>query len=315
MKLGLSVMVVFGLSVVACSGGNGGGSGGGGGATGLGGGGGSTGRGGAGGATGLGGSMAGAGGGSVGSGGSGVAGHGAAGRGGAGGAIAGTGGATGGAGGAIAGTGGAAGGAGGAVAGTGGAAGATGGNAGTGGAVGMVCTSTDARCTNSVFCGNACCQPGEWCDNTTNLPHCRCGSTGASCSAPDICGAPNSVCGFGCCGSTVTCPKSRRAEKRDIETVSEPDRLRLYDELRGIRLRTYRYKSEPASAPRRLGFIIDDTQAPEAINADGNTVNLYGYISMAVAGLQTQAKEIEELRAKVKRLENELAHVHGPGHH
>jgi hypothetical protein len=169
----------------------------------------------------------------------------------------------------------------------------------------MVCTSTDTRCTNSVFCGNACCQPGEWCDNTTNLPHCRCGNTGASCSAPDICGAPNRVCGVGCCGSTVTCPKSRRAEKRDIETVSEPDRLRLYDELRAIQLRTYRYKSEPASAPRRLGFIIDDTRAPEAINADGNTVNLYGYISMAVAALQTQAKELEELRAKVKRLENE----------
>jgi hypothetical protein len=170
----------------------------------------------------------------------------------------------------------------------------------------MVCMSTDARCTNgAVFCGNDCCQPGEWCDNTTNLPHCRCGDTGASCTAPDKCGAPISVCGVICCGSTVGCPKSRRAVKRDIEAVSDADRLRLYDELRGIQLHTYRYKDEPASAPRRLGFIIDDTRAPEAINADGNSVNLYGYVSMAVAALQAQAKEIEELRAKVRSLEND----------
>jgi hypothetical protein len=187
-----------------------------------------------------------------------------------------------------------------------GGAGAAGGGIGAGGAGGMTCTSTDARCTNSsVFCGNACCQPGEWCDNTTNLPHCRCGNTGSGCTAPDICGAPTSACGVLCCGSTTGCPKSRRAEKRDITALTDADRRRLYDELRAIQLRTYRYKSEPASAPRRLGFIIDDTRAPEAINPDGNTVDLYGYLSMAVAALQTQGKEIEELRAKVRGLESQ----------
>ena len=273
MTVRVSVMVMFGLGVAACSGGSGGGSGGGGGAAALGG---SAGGGSPGLAGSTGGSAAGAGGVSTGSGGSGVAGGGAAGRGGAGGTAAGAG---------------------------GGAAGASGGSPGAGG---MVCTSTDARCTNgAVFCGNACCQPGEWCDNSTNLPHCRCGTTGAGCTAPDLCGAPTSACGVVCCGSAVGCPKSRRAEKRDIEAVSDTDRLRLYDELRGIQLRTYRYKDEPTSAPRRLGFIIDDTRAPEAINGDGNTVNLYGYISMAVAALQTQAKEIEELRAKVRSLEND----------
>jgi hypothetical protein len=168
----------------------------------------------------------------------------------------------------------------------------------------MVCTSTDQGCANSVQCGNSCCQPGEWCDNTTNLPHCRCGTTGAGCAAPDICGAPTAACGFVCCGSNTPCPKSRRAWKRDIETVSDADRQRLYDQLRAIKLHTYRYKNEPPSTPRRLGFIIDDTNAPEAINPDGNTVDLYGYLSMAVAAVQTQAKEIEELRAKIKSLED-----------
>jgi hypothetical protein len=113
-----------------------------------------------------------------------------------------------------------------------------------------------------------------------------------------------SACGYVCCGSTIGCPKSRRAVKRDIEALSDADRRRLYDELRAIKLRTYHYKGEPASTPRRLGFIIDETRAPEAINPDGNTVDLYGYLSMAVAALQTQANELEELRAKVHSLES-----------
>jgi hypothetical protein len=266
-----------------------------GGTTGLAGSGGTTGVAGSGGTTGLAGSggrtgLAGSGGatGSAGSGGT----TGLAGSGGTTG-LAGTGGATG-----SAGSGGVTG-----RAGSGGAAGATGGTGAGGAAAGMVCTSSDPRCTNAVWCGNACCRPGEWCDETTNLPHCRCGTTGAACAAPDVCGAPSSACGGACCGSTVTCPKSRRSEKRDIEAVSDVDRLRLYGELRAIELRTYRYRDAPRSSPRRLGFIIDDTLAPEAINPDGNTVDLYGYLSMAVAALQTQAKEIEELRARIKKLE------------
>jgi len=98
------------------------------------------------------------------------------------------------------------------------------------------------------------------------------------------------------------CPISRRAFKRDIRTVDDGGLRRLYDELRRIELTTYQYKSEPPSSPRRLGFIIDDTKTPYPINPDGNSVDLYGYMSMAVAAIQVQSREIDALQAEVSRL-------------
>jgi hypothetical protein len=98
-------------------------------------------------------------------------------------------------------------------------------------------------------------------------------------------------------------PISRRAAKSDIRSVVAPDLERIYEELRQIKLSTYQYKDQPASSPRRLGFIIDDTDAPAAINPDGNTVDLYGYLSMAVAAVQVQAKQIEDLKARIRTLE------------
>jgi hypothetical protein len=95
---------------------------------------------------------------------------------------------------------------------------------------------------------------------------------------------------------------SRRVYKRDIERLDDDALAGIYQDLRKIRLTTYQYKSDPAASPRRLGFIIDDTKTPYPINADGDSVNLYGYVSMAVAAIQTQSREIEALRAEVAHL-------------
>jgi hypothetical protein len=82
-----------------------------------------------------------------------------------------------------------------------------------------------------------------------------------------------------------------------------PDALqRLYDQLREIQLSTYRYKDEGAAGKRHLGFIIDDLETPIPVNPDGNTVDLYGYMSMAVAAVQVQAHEIAALKAEVAAL-------------
>jgi hypothetical protein len=108
-------------------------------------------------------------------------------------------------------------------------------------------------------------------------------------------------CGFICC-RPPNCPISRRAFKDDIRYLDGADRRRLYSELRDIRLARYRYKGEPDSATRRLGFIIDDAPASPAVNADGQTVDLYGYMSMAVAALQEQARKIERLEKEIARL-------------
>jgi len=95
---------------------------------------------------------------------------------------------------------------------------------------------------------------------------------------------------------------SRRSFKRDIEHLGQEDLARIYDELRKIQLSTYHYKTDPSGTPRHLGFIIDDTKTPYPINADGISVDLYGYMSMSVAAIQMQSREIAALRAEVADL-------------
>jgi hypothetical protein len=93
--------------------------------------------------------------------------------------------------------------------------------------------------------------------------------------------------------------------KRDIQRLEDPELQRIYDQLREIQLTTYAYKADSKETKRHLGFIIDDTKTPYPINPDGNTVDLYGYVSMAVAAIQVQSREIEALRAEVAKLRRE----------
>jgi hypothetical protein len=58
-----------------------------------------------------------------------------------------------------------------------------------------VCNSTCSTCPGPC-CGNACCQPGEWCDTATSTCHC---GTGPACYESYICvGGPIGGCGTMC---------------------------------------------------------------------------------------------------------------------
>ena len=124
------------------------------------------------------------------------------------------------------------------------------------------------------------------------------------CAAGGPVQAGDGVCGFTCCGGpdSFGCPISRREFKRDIERLDQQGLARIYDELRKIQLSTYHYKTDATGTPRHLGFIIDDTRTPYPINADGMSVDLYGYMSMSVAAIQMQSREIDALRAEVAAL-------------
>jgi hypothetical protein len=191
----------------------------------------------------------------------------------------------------------------------GGAGGQEGGTTGTGETHSCGPSSSCPSCTTGACCGTACCGPGEWCDLSGVTPLCRCWSN-AGCTDGNICaqgGVPISdpaACGITCCGGPgrSNCPLSRRDFKRDIERLGQDDLARIYDELRKLQLSTYRYKAEASGTPRHLGFIIDDTKTPYPINADGMSVDLYGYLSMSVAAIQIQSREIEALRAEVAAL-------------
>lgn len=102
------------------------------------------------------------------------------------------------------------------------------------------------------------------------------------------------------------CPISRARAKTDIRYLDADQLATVEKELRAVRLARWRYKTAPADSPPQLGFIIDDLGTSPAINPDGESVNLYGYTSMAVAALHVQAAEVAELKAQVAELTRQV---------
>jgi hypothetical protein len=102
------------------------------------------------------------------------------------------------------------------------------------------------------------------------------------------------------------CPISSARFKRDISYIDDRRAERLREELLSMRMATYRYAQDDGAM--HLGFIIEDMPpGSPAVLPTRERVDLYGYISMAVAALQQQEKEIEALKAQVARLEKENA--------
>ena len=147
-----------------------------------------------------------------------------------------------------------------------------------------------------------------------NMPPCAstqtagqaCGPEGLTCDPSDACNRR-----LLCSRDDPTlqpggCPISLASWKKDIRYVDEAERRRQHDAVVDLPLATWRYASEDAGAPLRLGFLIDDVGAAPCVHPSGQRVDLYGYTSMAVAALQVQAREIEALRAEVAALRREV---------
>ncbi|MCC6850281.1 MAG: hypothetical protein IT294_17455 [Deltaproteobacteria bacterium] len=104
---------------------------------------------------------------------------------------------------------------------------------------------------------------------------------------------------------------SRRAAKTDVAYLSDAEVKRLYDELLTYRLATYRYARPELGPGSRLGFMIDDVAPSASVAPDGDHVDLYAYTSMAVAAVQTQAREIARLQRAISALEARAATASG----
>lgn len=110
-------------------------------------------------------------------------------------------------------------------------------------------------------------------------------------------------------GGPGGCPISRRDAKRDIAYLDEAAVERLAREVLAIPLTTWLYRLEPDGRPPHLGFIIEDLEAQggsPAIDPRGDRVDLYGYASLAIAGLQAQARQLEAMRAESDATRTEL---------
>ncbi len=122
------------------------------------------------------------------------------------------------------------------------------------------------------------------------------------------------------CGRTLVCmqaqptlcPRSSARYKQGINYLDAAEKARFYSELLGIKLATYKYNFGPMDQPDRLGFIIEDTRSEVALDPSKTQVDVYGYASMAVAALQVQAQQIDDLKTEVKRLQQQVSRATRP---
>jgi hypothetical protein len=123
---------------------------------------------------------------------------------------------------------------------------------------------------------------------------------GSSCNQDVVCTTTDPTTGPG------GCPISKRELKDAIRYLTPEERKRVRDELVAFRLATWDYRAPRADGTRHFGFIIDDVGPSPSVAPNGSVVDLYGYTSMAVAALQEQAAEIDELKREVAQLRKDL---------
>jgi hypothetical protein len=137
-----------------------------------------------------------------------------------------------------------------------------------------------------------------------------CAPLGAACSTRgETCGTPSdNNCGrIEACeqNAPIACPRSSAKFKNDIHYVDESQLAELHEETMRVRLATYNYKGQYGDPDvKHLGFIIEDNPQSFAVDRGHDRVDIYGYLSMVVAAMQVQEKQIEELR-------QELQHTRG----
>jgi len=134
-----------------------------------------------------------------------------------------------------------------------------------------------------------------------------CPAAGTGCTTSgETCGSRNSSVNCGAveeCSAAdpaVACPLSSRKFKNDIHYVDDPELEMLRDEALHIRLATYSYRPPFGdSDARHLGFIVEDDPQSPAVDHGRDRVDLYGYVSMVVATMQLQEREIADLRRQL----------------
>ncbi len=144
-----------------------------------------------------------------------------------------------------------------------------------------------------------------------------CALFGSACTTKgETCGDPNQNCGvILVCDDhdprVPSCPISSQKYKQDITYLDDAALGRLHDETLSMKLATYRYKgrfidpNDPNAT--HLGFIVEDQPRSLSVDRGHDRVDLYGYLSMSVATMQVQEREITELKKQVTELQKTCA--------
>jgi hypothetical protein len=136
--------------------------------------------------------------------------------------------------------------------------------------------------------GGACPALGSSCTTQSET----CGTrTPANCGVIEVCDTHQ----------PTMCPRSSSKYKDNVEYLDDARLAGLHDQTMRVRLATYNYKSTVDDPkPKHLGFIIEDNPQSPAVDRSGERVDMYGYLSMVVAAMQVQEKEIAALRRELE---------------
>lgn len=104
------------------------------------------------------------------------------------------------------------------------------------------------------------------------------------------------------------CPISRAEFKHNITYADPAELAGYYQDLLDLRLATYQYRDR-TDGRRSLGVILEDGEGEIWADAANDRVDLYGYGSLAIAGVQVQAAELAELRTQMEAMQRELAEL------
>jgi hypothetical protein len=186
----------------------------------------------------------------------------------------------------------------------------SGGAGGGGGSVG------DGGLTWFTTCGDPVCRTEDAHREMPDVRPCTTQQAGQPCTTKDDLCDPQSACNEALrCSDhdpkmqTGGCPISSRRWKADIAYLTAHDRQEIAEQVARFKLARYKYKDDPAGHPH-LGFILEDAPDSPAADLDRERVDLYAYLSMVVASLQTQrqtlqaqTREIEALRSEIRRMQ------------
>lgn len=195
-------------------------------------------------------------------------------------------------------------------------------------AAGQTCAVMDAYCTyGDLFCHCTDCPRGAPLCGPMTMLRWDCDVPNADPQCPEAMPARGSVCAvegkrcvYSCgpgnartCTAGVwvesngdSCPISTRWAKRDIDYLAPADVDALADAARDVRLATYEYTDPALAGRRRLGFVIEDQPDPSfAVESSRAQVDLYGYTSLVLATVQSQARRIDALEREVAELRAE----------
>jgi len=131
---------------------------------------------------------------------------------------------------------------------------------------------------------------------------CAADELGAECDPEDSCNARLVCATEDPTQQTGGCPISRVEHKQKVAYLSEAEREATRQQLLALRLARWEYRGDLDDGAVHMGFLIDDAPTSPAVRPDGEHVDLYGYTSMAVAAIQQQQAELDELRAELKAL-------------